>query len=65
MIYVTNYQIELRNEAAANRLAKKAKSQSPRNSSRFAAALTSLRSILATSAEGPALPKLTDYPYRS
>ena len=66
MIYVKSYQDELQAEAAANRLAKQAKRSAGRSAGRFGAALASVRSILASPAEGaPLLPKLTDYPYRS
>lgn len=66
MIYVKSHQNELQAEAAANRMAKQAKGSGSRSASRIGAALTSVRSILTSSAEGPtALPKLTDYPYRS
>lgn len=66
MIYVKSHQHELQAEAAANRLAKGAKSSESRSGHRIAAALTSVRSILTNPAEGPMpLPKLTDYPYRS
>ena len=66
MIIVTNHIFELQAEAAANRLAKQAKRSESRSSSRIAAALNSVRSLLANPAEGPTvLPKLTDYPYRS
>jgi len=64
MIYVKSHQNELQAEAAANRLAKQAKRSGSRSASRIAA-LTSVRSILTSSAEGPSLPTLTDYPYRS
>jgi hypothetical protein len=65
IIIVKNHQKELQNEAAANRLAKKAKRLSPSIGSRIAASLASLRSILTSPAEGPLVPKLSDYPYRS
>jgi hypothetical protein len=62
MIIVTNHIFELHAEAAANRLAKGAESKS---SSRIAAALNSVRSLLSPADAPAALPKLTDYPYRS
>jgi hypothetical protein len=66
MIYVKSHQNELQAEAAANRLANQAKRSGGRSASRIGAALTSVRSILTSPAEGPMLlPKLTDYPYRS
>ena len=66
MIIALDHVNELQAEAAANRLAKQAKSPESRSASRIAVALTSVRSLLANSAEGPTiLPKLTDYPYRS
>ena len=66
MIYVKSYQDELQAEAAANRMAQQAKRSDSRSASRIAAALTSVRSILTSPAEGTTLlPKLTDYPYRS
>jgi hypothetical protein len=66
MIYVKSHQNERQAEAAANHLAKQAKRSGSRSASRIGAALTSVRSILTSSSEGPtALPKLTDYPYRS
>jgi hypothetical protein len=66
MIIVTSHIIELQAEAAANRLATDAKRSESRSSSRISAALASLRSLLASAAEGPMpLPKLNDYPYRS
>lgn len=66
MIIVTNHIFELHAEAEANRLAKGANRAQSKSSSRIAAALNSLRSLLSNPAEGPtALPKLTDYPYRS
>lgn len=66
MIYVKSHQNAMQAEAAANRLAKGAKSSGSRSGHRIAAALTSVRSILTNPAEGPMpLPKLTDYPYRS
>ena len=66
MIIALDHVNELQAEAAANRLAKQAKSPKSRSASRIAATLTSVRSLLANSAEGPTiLPKLTDYPYRS
>ncbi len=66
IIIVTSHQLELQAEAAANRLAKQAKRPENPKSSRFAATLTSLRSLLSNPAEGPmGLPKLNDYPYRS
>ncbi len=66
MIIVTNHIFELHAEAAANRLAKGAKRPESKSSSRIAGALNSVRSILRTPAENPpALPKLSDYPYRS
>jgi hypothetical protein len=66
MIIALDHMNDLQAEAAANRLAKQAKSPKSRSASRIAATLTSVRSLLANSAEGPTiLPKLTDYPYRS
>jgi hypothetical protein len=66
MIIAQDHINELKAEAAANRLAQQAKSPASRSASRIAATLTSVRSLLANSAEGPTiLPKLTDYPYRS
>jgi hypothetical protein len=66
MIIALDHMNELQAEAAANRLAKQAKRPDSRSAGRIAAALTSVRSLLANSAEGPTiLPKLTDYPYRS
>jgi hypothetical protein len=66
MIIALDHMNELQAEAAANRLAQQAKRPESRSASRIAVALTSVRSLLANSAEGPTvLPKLTDYPYRS
>ena len=66
MIIALDHINELHAEAAANRLAKQAKRPASRSASRISAAVASLRSLLANSAEGPiALPKLNDYPYRS
>jgi hypothetical protein len=66
MIYVASHINDLQAEAAANRMAKQAKRSGSRSASRIGAALTSVRSILTSPAEGPTLlPKLTDYPYRS
>jgi hypothetical protein len=66
MIIVTNHIFELHAEAAANRLANEARRSESRRNSRIAAALTSLRSLLSNPADDPmALPKLTEYPYRS
>lgn len=67
MIIVTNHIFELHAEAAANRLAKGAKqAERARAAAGSPAALNSLRSLLSNPAAGPAaLPKLTDYPYRS
>jgi hypothetical protein len=69
MIIAMSHQLDLQAEAEANRLArqaKQAKGAESRSGSRIAAVLTSLRSLLADSAESPMLlPKLTDYPYRS
>jgi hypothetical protein len=69
MIIITNHIFELHAEAAADRLAKQAKqAQRPENksSSRIAAAMASLRSVLSNADEAATpLPKLTDYPYRS
>jgi hypothetical protein len=66
MIIVTNHIFELHAEAAANRLAKGAKRPESTSSNRIAAALNSLRSVFSKQADAPlALPKLTDYPYRS
>jgi predicted trehalose synthase len=65
MIYVKSHQNELQAEAAANRLAKQAKRSGSRSAGRIGTALTSVRSLLTSSAEGPSLPNLTDYPYRS
>jgi hypothetical protein len=65
MINATSHINDLHAEAAANRLAKQAKGSGSR-SSRIAGALSSVRSILSNPAEGPtALPKLSDYPYKS
>jgi hypothetical protein len=66
MIYVKSHQNALQAEAAANRLAQQAKRSGSRSASRIGAALSSVRSILTSTAEGPSLlPKLSDYPYRS
>lgn len=66
MVIITNHIFELHAEAAANRLAKEAKRPASKSSNRIAAALTSLRSLLSSPADAPtAMPKLTDYPYRS
>ena len=66
MIIAQGHISELQAEAKAIRLAKQAKSSKSRSNSPIAAALSSLRSLLANPAEGPVLlPKLTDYPYRS
>lgn len=66
MIIALDHINELQAEAAANRLAKQAKRPESRSANRIAVALSSVRSLLANSAEGPTvLPKLTDYPYRS
>jgi hypothetical protein len=66
MIIITNHLLELRAEADANRLAKKAQGARGESRGRIAAAFSSLRSLLLSPAERPiGLPKLTDYPYRS
>ena len=66
MIIVNQHIQELQAEAAANRLAKQAKSARDESRGQVAAALASLRSLLGRPAEMPlALPKLSDYPYRS
>ena len=66
LIYVKSHQDALLAEAAANRLAKQAKRSGSRSAGRIGAALSSVRSILTSTAEGPSpLPKLSDYPYRS
>jgi hypothetical protein len=66
MIFVKSHQDALRAEAAANRLAQQAKRSGSRSASKIGAALSSVRSILTSTAEGPSpLPKLSDYPYRS
>jgi hypothetical protein len=66
MIIITNHIFELHAEAEANRLAKRAKRAESKSSSRIAAALASLRSVLSNAEEAATpLPKLTDYPYRS
>ena len=66
MIIVTNHLLELRAEAAANRLANQAQSARGERRGRATAALNGLRSLLVSPAEKPiGLPKLTDYPYRS
>ena len=64
MIIITNHIFELHAQAEADRLAKRAKRPESKSSSRIAAALASLRSVLSSSNETP-LPNLTDYPYRS
>jgi len=61
MIIVTSHINELQAEAAANRLAKKAPRARGERSGR---AMASLRSLLDSQAP-IALPKLTNYPYRS
>jgi hypothetical protein len=66
MIIVNQHIQELQAEATANRLAKQAKSARGDGRVQVAAALSSLRSLLGRPAETPlALPKLSDYPYRS
>jgi hypothetical protein len=66
MIIVNQHIQELQAEAAANRLASQAKSTRGESRAQVAAALSSLRSLLGRPAETPlALPKLSDYPYRS
>jgi hypothetical protein len=66
MIMALNHMFELQAEAEANRRAKQAQRPNSRSKSRAAAAMTSLRSLLANPAEGSMpLPKLSDYPYRS
>ena len=66
MIIVTHHTQELQAEAAANRLAKPVKSARGESRGQVAAALSSLRSLRVRPSETPiALPKLTDYPYRS
>jgi hypothetical protein len=65
MINAKSHINDLQAEATANRLAKQAKDSGSR-SGRIAGALSSVRSILTNTAEGPMpLPKLNDYPYRS
>jgi hypothetical protein len=65
MIIVNQHIEELQAEAAANRLANQAKSTRG-ESAQVAAALSSLRSLLGRPVETPlALPRLSDYPYRS
>ena len=66
MIIITNHIQELQAEAAANRLAKQAKSARPESRGRFAEALDAFRSLLSVPSDTPmGLPKLTEYPYRS
>ena len=62
MIIVSSRIGDLQAEAAANRLASQARND--RGESRFANALTSVRSILGSVDAPMALPKLGDYPYR-
>ena len=64
MIYVKSYQNELQAEAAANRLAKKNRSARRDSRGRLSVAMSNFRSLLSP-AGNSALPKLTDYPYRS
>ena len=66
----TNHQIvgsridDLHATAAAERLARSARPAST-GQSRIAGALTGLRSLLAGAEKPAAMPKLTDYPFRS
>ena len=55
---------ELHVEAAANRLAKKNRSARRDSRGRLSVAMSNFRSLLSP-AGNSALPKLTDYPYRS
>jgi hypothetical protein len=55
---------ELQAEAAAQRLAKKARSARGESRGRLAAALSTVRSFASFDAS-PVVPKLTDYPSRS
>jgi hypothetical protein len=64
MIIVTSHINELQAEAAANRLAKKAPRARGERPGQIGNALASLRSLLDSQAP-IALPKLTNYPYRS
>jgi hypothetical protein len=57
---------ELHAEAAAQRLAKKNRSDRASSRGRLAVALSNVRSFLPSTVEpAQGLPKLTDYPYRS
>jgi hypothetical protein len=57
---------ELHAEAAAQRLAKKNRSDRGSSRGRLAVALSNVRSFLSAPVDPPvALPNLTDYPYRS
>jgi hypothetical protein len=56
---------ELQAEAAAQRLAKKNRSARRQSGGRLAVAVTNMRSFLSPADAPNALPKLTDYPYRS
>jgi hypothetical protein len=64
-LIVANQKInELQAEAAAQRLAKKARSARGESRGRLAAALSTVRSLVSFDAS-PVVPKLTDYPSRS
>jgi hypothetical protein len=66
MIVVNQHTQELQAEAVANRLANQAKNARGESRAKVAAAVSSLRSLLGPPPETPlALPKLSDYPYRS
>jgi hypothetical protein len=68
MIIAVNHILDLQDEAAANRLAKlaKANGSGKRSAGRIAAAIANFRSLLSSPAEASiAMPKLSDYPYRS
>ena len=66
MIIITTHLLELQAEAAADRLAKQAKSARPESRGRLAEALDAFRSLLSVSSDTPmGLPKLSEYPYRS
>ena len=65
MILATSKIQDLLSEAEANRLARQSRPTRAQRGSRVAGVMAAFRSLLGNAADTPALPKLSDYPYRS